>query len=55
MLIIASFTDWIRSFGTTDGLEQIGAVAKEFGLKTAVGTWLSDDLQANAQQMNNLR
>ena len=54
MQIIAPFTDWVRSFGTADGLEQIGLVAHDFGLNTAMGAWLSDDADENNRQMLNL-
>jgi exo-beta-1,3-glucanase (GH17 family) len=54
MQIIAPFTNWVRSFGTTDGLEKIGPVARDFGLNTAIGAWLGDDPAVNAEQMQNL-
>ena len=54
MRVIAPFTEWVRSFGTTNGLEQVGPIAKSFGLNVAVGAWLGKDLAANTQQMQNL-
>ena len=54
MQIVAPFTRWVRSFGTTHGLEHIPHVARDFGLNTAIGAWLSDDDVENTQQMQNL-
>jgi exo-beta-1,3-glucanase (GH17 family) len=53
-LIISPYTQWIRTFGTTHGLEHTGRIAHEFGLKAAVGAWLGTDAQVNALQMQNL-
>ncbi len=54
MSIIAGNTDWIRTFGCTHGLELSGQVAREFGLQTAIGAWLSSDPNANAEEIANL-
>jgi exo-beta-1,3-glucanase (GH17 family) len=54
MQIVAPFTEWVRSFGTAHGLEHIPRVARDFGLNTAVGAWLGDDMDKNARQMQNL-
>ena len=51
MQSIAPFTHWVRSFGANNGLEHIGPVARDFGLNTAIGAWLSDDLDENNRQM----
>lgn len=52
--IIAPYTTWIRTYGTESGLEYVGPVAHEMGLKTAVGAWLSGDTEANDRQINEL-
>ena len=52
--IIAPYTEWIRTFGSTQGLEHTGRIAREFNLKTALGAWLGRDLQANERELNNL-
>jgi len=53
--IIAPYVKRIRTFGVTDGLEVIPAIAhQEFGLDVAVGIWLGKDLTANEEQINNL-
>jgi exo-beta-1,3-glucanase (GH17 family) len=54
MAIIAPFTNWIRSFGSTQGLENTGRVAREFNLHTAIGAWLGKDLNTNEVEMQNL-
>src|SRR2546423_1234231 len=38
--IVAPYTTWIRTFGSTNGLEAIPAVARSFGLKVAAGAWI---------------
>lgn len=52
--IIAPFTNGIRSFGSTHGLENTGRIAREFNLKTAMGAWLNMDLETNQIEMQNL-
>ena len=54
MQIVAPYTQWIRTFGTTDGLEKAGLVARSLGLKAAIGAWLGRDLASNEQQVTNL-
>lgn len=54
LTIIAPYTSWIRTYGTESGLEYIGPVAHEMGLKTAIGAWLSGDTEANDRQINEL-
>lgn len=51
---IAPYTYWIRTYGTENGLENAGAIAREFGLNIAVGAWLSNDLTTNESQMTSL-
>ncbi|MEO1714765.1 MAG: LysR substrate-binding domain-containing protein, partial [Bacteroidota bacterium] len=52
--IIKPYTQWVRTFSCTEGNELIPAIAKENGLKTMVGAWLSDDLELNEQEVTNL-
>ncbi len=54
MAIIARYPDRIRTFGCTNGLEKAGRIAREFGLKAAIGAWLSDNLAANEREIANL-
>ncbi len=50
--VVASHTFWVRSFGVTGGLEHVGPIAHELGLKHALGTWISGDLSANEQALS---
>ena len=52
--IIAPYTQWVRSFSSTHGLENIPVVAKSFGLKVAAGAWLGRDLTQNALEISGL-
>lgn len=54
MKIIAPYTEWIRTFGCTNGLEKAGSVAHSLNLKAAIGAWLSADLAANEREISNL-
>jgi exo-beta-1,3-glucanase (GH17 family) len=54
LTIIAPYTEWVRTFGCTNGLENIGSIAHELGLKVAAGAWLSENLSANEEQISNL-
>lgn len=51
---VAPFTEWIRTFGMTNGLQDIGRIAHEMNLKVAAGAYLGKDMLVNSQQMNNL-
>jgi exo-beta-1,3-glucanase (GH17 family) len=51
---IAPYTEWIRTYGSTYGLEDAGRIAHEFNLKIACSAWLSRDLEANARELKNL-
>ncbi len=52
--IVSEDMDWIRSFGSTNGLENIAPIAREFGLKTAIGAWLDSDMITNDQEIASL-
>jgi len=52
MKIVAPHTKWVRSFSCTDGNDWIPKVAKESGLKTMVGAWISDDKERNEIEIN---
>jgi len=54
LAIVAPYTDWIRTFGCTNGLENIGQIAHEFGLKAAIGAWIGSDTAANNREIDNL-
>ena len=51
---IAPYTKWIRTFSCLDGNEHAPRIAKELGLKTLVGAWISDDEDRNRQEIDAL-
>ncbi len=52
--ILRPYTQWIRSFSTTEGNELIPIIAKEMGMNTLVGAWLGDDFEKNEAELKNL-
>jgi GPH family glycoside/pentoside/hexuronide:cation symporter len=52
--LIAPHTRWLRSFACTEGHELIPAVAREHGLKTMVGAWISADRERNERELHGL-
>jgi exo-beta-1,3-glucanase (GH17 family) len=49
--VIKPYTSWIRTYGVGSGLEKVGEIAHEMGLKAAVGVWLGRSKEANAAQL----
>jgi GPH family glycoside/pentoside/hexuronide:cation symporter len=54
MQIVAAHTKWIRSFSCIDGNEYIPVAARQKGLKTLVGAWISADLERNDMEIQAL-
>lgn len=54
MSILRPFSKWVRSFSCIEGNEFVPKVAKELGMKTLVGAWLSDDLEKNEEEIEAL-
>jgi exo-beta-1,3-glucanase (GH17 family) len=52
--VLKPHTSWIRSFSCTEGNEFIPKIAKEMGLKTLVGAWLSSDAEKNREEIDAL-
>lgn len=52
--IIAPHTKWIRSFSCTEGNELIPEIARQKGLKTVVGAWISNDKARNEKEIESL-
>jgi exo-beta-1,3-glucanase (GH17 family) len=52
--IVAPYTEWVRLFGTTLGLEAAPPIAHSMGLFSAVGAWLDNVPATNETEMNNL-
>ena len=49
--LIAPHTRWVRSFACTEGHEQIPTIARDMGLKTMVGAWISRDRERNEREI----
>ncbi len=54
MKVISPYTKWIRSFSCTEGNEMIPKVAREKGLKSIVGAWISNDKDRNEREIEAL-
>jgi len=54
MDIIAPYTHAIRSFSSTEGNELIPKVAREKGLNSIAGAWISDDRERNEKEISAL-
>jgi GPH family glycoside/pentoside/hexuronide:cation symporter len=52
--LIAPHTRWVRSFACTEGHELIARRAREKGLKTMVGAWISHDRDRNEREIDGL-
>ena len=52
--ILKPYTNWIRTFSTTDEHARIVKIAVDMGFKTLVGAWLSDDLKSNDNEIEGL-
>ncbi len=51
MNLIMPHTQWIRSFSCTEGNQWIPRIAREKGLKTLVGAWISNDRGRNEREI----
>jgi glycoside/pentoside/hexuronide:cation symporter, GPH family len=52
--LIAPHTRWVRSFSCTEGHELIPRLAREMGLKTMAGAWISADRDRNEREIAGL-
>lgn len=52
--LVAPHTRWVRSFACTEGHELIPRMAREKGLKTMVGAWISADRARNEREIEAL-
>ena len=56
MAPLAKLTTWVRSFGTVNnGHEYINKIAKEMGMRTMIGLYITDDMSKNNAQIEGLR
>lgn len=51
---IHKHTEWIRTFSSTQGHENIPKIAKSLGMKTMVGAWINKDTANNEKEIQNL-
>jgi exo-beta-1,3-glucanase (GH17 family) len=51
MALIAPYTQWVRTYGMTHGLEAAGRVAHELGLKVASQAWLGPDVPGSGNDL----
>ena len=54
MQIVAPYITWVRSFSSSNGLQNIPSAARQLGLKVAANAWISADLAQNTVEINNL-
>jgi len=52
--IIAPHSKWIRTFSCSEGNELVPEIARNKGIKTVVGAWISNDKQRNEKEINAL-
>ncbi|SDG38313.1 glycoside hydrolase family 17 protein [Psychroflexus sediminis] len=52
--ILKPHVQWVRSFSCIEGNEFVPKVAKEEGMKTLVGAWISDDKEKNREELDAL-
>ena len=53
--LVTPYAEWVRTYGCTGGFEEAGSIAHEFGLKAAMGAWLSADTAQNRREIDNLK
>jgi exo-beta-1,3-glucanase (GH17 family) len=54
MKILKPHVKWVRSFSCIEGNEFVPKVAKQLGIKTLVGAWLSDNKEKNREELDGL-
>jgi exo-beta-1,3-glucanase (GH17 family) len=50
--LLKSVTNCVRTYGLTQGLDSVPAVAKKLGMKVKLGIWLARDTQQNQAQLS---
>src|SRR5262245_13050922 len=48
---LSTLTPRIRTYAVSRGLDRVPYIAKEFGIKVALGIWLSDDRLMNEKEL----
>ena len=54
MQTVAPYTQWVRTFCSTHGLENAGRIAHGLQLKIAMGAWIGKDPAANEAELESL-
>lgn len=54
MGIVAGFTEWIRGFGSTRGIEHVAQVGRALGLCVAASAWLGPNRATNGEEIDGL-
>jgi exo-beta-1,3-glucanase (GH17 family) len=54
LMAVRSDTTWVRTFGVDGGLERVGPVAHELGMKAAVGAWISGTAETDQKTIDRL-
>lgn len=49
--ILKPYATWIRTYGTGNGLDQVGKIAHQLNMKVAAGAWLGRDYTANDREI----
>lgn len=48
---VKDHVQWVRTYGSLGGQEHAGPIAREYGLKTALGAWIGRDTAANQAEV----
>ena len=54
MAVLAPLTRAVRTYSSTDGVEQVAGIASEFGLKTTIGAWIDKDAERNQREIESV-
>ena len=52
--ILKPYSKWVRSFSCIEGNEHVPRIARQHGMKTLVGAWLSDNKEDNEREIEGL-
>jgi len=52
--LVSGHAEWVRGFGSTGGIEHVGRIGRELGLRTACGAWLGRNAAANDAEIEGL-
>ncbi len=52
LAVLAPLTKAVRTYSSTDGVEQVAGIASEFGLKATVGAWIGKDAERNQREID---